>query len=86
VGPDGVEAETLVAHTSPDFPTRLRATDAVEKNRGWAGADRVQQEGGGTTITVVTQIPEPMPLPAGLVKRLEGGGDPSSNKGRGDKD
>jgi hypothetical protein len=81
-GGEGSDGETLVAHTSPDFPIRQRATDAVEKNRGWAGADRLQQEGGGTTIIVHPQIPEPMPLPAGLVRRLEGGA--PSNKGEGE--
>jgi hypothetical protein len=82
-GADGSDGETLVALRSPDFPTRLRATEAIEKNRGWAGADRIQQEGGGgTTIIVHTQIPEPAPLPPGLVRRLEGGGGSSSNKGR----
>jgi hypothetical protein len=86
-GGDGSEAETLVAYTSPDHATRLRATEAIEKNRGWAGADRVQQEGGGTTIIVHTQIPEPAPLPPGLVRRLEGGGGSSSNnKGEGEED
>jgi hypothetical protein len=63
--------ETLIEHTGPDWPTVLKAADAIIKNRGWSGADKIEQTNQGTVIHVHTHVAKPLPLPAAFQQQIE---------------
>ena len=55
--------ETLIQYVGPDHAVRLKAADAIERNRGWAGADKVDHQHKAAVIHLHHHIPEPLPLP-----------------------
>lgn len=56
--------ETLLELTTPDFQTRQKAASDIEKIRGWTIKDKSEEdEKGGVIIEIVSNVPEPLPLP-----------------------
>lgn len=58
--------ESIIEHVGPDNAIILKTADAIIKNRGWGGADKIEQTNQGTIIHVHTHVAKPLPLPSGF--------------------